>query len=341
MGADYVFVGVAFIIGLLCASVYQRVRNHLKQRSRPESRPTLVGLIRRLGAIQRPDELTAALLDELAAGLDCQSLALFLRDDVEFRLGAVRGFSDEQVNRLRDQLEAESNLSEPSSTTTVVHLDDGIDCALLALAEGREKGVLAVRPPAAMTGAAAREWIEPAAGYTLARLEAIRLEEELREAATQDAVTRLHNQRYFLELFELEYNRGARYERSLAVLLCGVDGLARGKQEKGTEISDAVLREVATAFRGSLRYFDVIGRYGSDIVAVLLPEAGGQVAARVAERLLKSTRRSMGGDSWTMNIGGACAGGPDSDYKLMLDSAAEALRQARESGDNRICMSLD
>ncbi|HET7586890.1 MAG TPA: GGDEF domain-containing protein [Gammaproteobacteria bacterium] len=342
MGATYVFVGVAFIIGLLCASIYHRIRQRFKQRANPQSAQTLTALIGRLDRIQQPDDLGAALLEELGERLHCKALALYLRDDVEFRLRATRGFEPEDAETLRQQLDADAALAAPSQTARVVRLKDGAaSYALVAITDHRQTAVVALHPPKVISRDAAKRLVEAAAGYALARLEAMRLGDALKEAATQDAVTRLHNQRYFLELFELEYNRSLRYQRSLAVLLCGVDGLATVNTREGSEAGDAVLRQVANAFRGSLRYFDVVGRYEADTLAVLLPEADRVVAARVAERLLHASGAETGIDNLAMNIGVACNGDPGADFMTMLHAASDALRNAREGSGNRVCMSPD
>ncbi|HET7369535.1 MAG TPA: GGDEF domain-containing protein [Gammaproteobacteria bacterium] len=342
MGATYVFVGVAFIVGLLCASIYHRIRQHFKRRSQPESARALTALIHRLDRIQHPDELCAALLSELAERLRADALALYLRDDVEFRLRALREMKPEEAETLRQQLDVDTNLAAPAQAARVVRLKDGrAEYALIVIADHRQTAVVALHPPRAVSHGPAKRMVEAATGYALARLEAVRLGSALKEAATQDAVTRLHNQRYFLELFELEYNRSLRYQRSLAVLLCGVDALVTVNTREGSEAGDAVLRQVANAFRGSLRYFDVVGRYEADTLAVLLPEADRTVATRVAERLLQAAGAETGIDNLAMNIGVACNGDPAADFTTMLHAAGDALRQAREETGNRVCVSPD
>lgn len=342
MGAVYVFVGVAFIVGLLCASIYHRIRQAAKRRAEPESGQALTALIQRLDRIQNPDELCAALLDDLAEQLHGDALVLYLRDDVEFRLRALRGLKPEDAELLRQQLDADAGLAAPSQAAKVIRLTGGkADYALVIIADHHQTAAVALHPSRVVSRDAAKRMVEAAAGYALARLETMRLGSALNEAATQDAVTRLHNQRYFLELFELEYNRSLRYQRSLAVLLCGVDALATVSTREGSEAGDAILRQVANAFRGSLRYFDVVGRYESDTLAVLLPEADRAVATRVAERLMHAAGAETGIDNLAMHIGVACNGDPAADFMMMLHAADDALRQAREENGNRVCVSPD
>ncbi|HET6725774.1 MAG TPA: GGDEF domain-containing protein [Gammaproteobacteria bacterium] len=340
MGAVYVFVGVAFIVGLLCASLYHNIRNRLKHRGEPESGGALTEVIQRLDRIHRPGELGAALLDELAARLQCKALALYIRDDVDFHLNAGHRIDDVQAEQLRARLESDSSLAAPSPRAArVVRLDDRSEYALVAFVHGRQTGVVTISPIKAVAHEAPRRLVEAAGGYALARLETIRLGQALKEAATRDTVTRLHNQRYFLELFELEFNRSQRYQRALSVLLCGVKDLAALNAREGSETGDVILRQIANAFRDSLRYFDVVGRYESDTLAVLLPEADRDVATGVATRLLLAAGAETGIENLGMSIGVACMGDPGIDYTMLLNAARDALHQAMEEGGNRVCLS--
>lgn len=340
MGAVYVFVGVAFIVGLLCASLYHNIRDRLKRRGEPEPGGALTQVIQRLDRIHRPDELGAALLDELATRLRCKALALYIRDDVDFYLNARHGIDDIRAEQLRARLEADSSLAAPSpQAARVVRLADGTEHALVALVHGRQTGVVAVSPLKAVGRNTSRRLVEAAGGYALSRLDAIRLGQALKEAATRDTVTRLHNQRYFLELFELEFNRSQRYQRALSVLLCGVKDLATLNAREGSQTGDVILRQIANAFRGSLRYFDVVGRYESDTLAVLLPEADRDVATGVAARLLLAAGAETGIETLGMSIGVASMGDPGVDYIMLLNAAKDALHQAMEEGGNRVCLS--
>lgn len=345
--AVYVFVGVAFIVGLICASVYDRVRGRIRERGTMGAGEALARLsiiMQRLDQINwagraSENELGEALLEELATALDLTALAFFVRDDVEFSVNAARGMDTAVAERLRNRLEADANLAAPTpQTARIVKLDEpAAEYALTAVARNRQTAVVAVEPPSALADAGARGLVEAAAGHALMRLEALRLRAELKQSATQDAVTHLHNQRYFLELLELEFNRSLRYQRSLSVLLCGIDSLPELNARDGT--GDAILRQIANAFRGSLRYFDVIGRYETDTLAVLLPEADRDIATRVAERLLRAAGAETGIEHLVMNIGVACVSDPTKDFTALLKSARDALEEARKGEGNQVRVS--
>ncbi|HET8552967.1 MAG TPA: GGDEF domain-containing protein [Gammaproteobacteria bacterium] len=347
--AVYVFVGVAFIVGLICASVYGRVRRRIRERGMMQPGQPVA----RLAAImQRLDQITWAgrasenqlgetLLDELATTLDCKALAFYVRDDVEFRVNATHDMDAAVAEKIRGRLEADANLAAPTpQTARIVKLEKTeAEYALTTVARGRQTGVIALQPSSALNNTGARGLVEGAAGHALMRLEALRLRAALKQAATQDAVTHLHNQRYFLELLELEFNRSLRYQRALSVLLCGIDSFTDLNSRDGNHAGDAVLRQIANAFRGSLRYFDVVGRYEADTLAVLLPEADRDIAVRVAERLLRAAGAETGIDNLVMNIGVANVTDPTKDFTALLKDAREALQAARKGEGNQVRVS--
>lgn len=351
--AVYVFVGVAFIIGLLCASVYARLRARHRvdpQQISAAALARLAAMIRKLDETRRPAEVGAVMLDEICTQLGCRKAAFYSRHDVELRLEASRGLSNAGADSLGRQLEADADvlaaphgrhrlrLHSAGEGAPVVPADDAGEYALVSVSDGPHRGVTAIAPPTAAESGYARSLIEAVSGHALARLEAIRLGDELRQAATQDAVTRLHNHRYFLELLELEFNRSLRYQRSLALLMCGIDGLALLNSREGSEAGDRVLRQIANTCRGSLRYFDVIGRYDVDTLAVMLPEAHAEVATAVADRLLGAAAEieaPLNSDAGlSLSIGVACVNDPDADFLTLVGSARDALHRARSDGGN-------
>lgn len=344
--AVYVFVGIAFIIGLLCASVYHRLRGRGRG-----GRPVSAAALERLAAtiheldVRPADELGAVMLREIVAQLDCRAAAFYTRHDVELRLEAAHGLDAAQTAAIGRRLETNPELAEPlPRQARTLHLDrhdntEAGDYALIAVTYERQTGVTVLSPPAAVADAYALSLVEAASGHVLGRLETIRLGEQLRQAATLDAVTRLHNQRYFLELLELEFNRSLRYRRSLALLLCGIDGFAELHDREGSEVADRTLRRIANAYRGSLRYFDVIGRYDLDTLAILLPEADVAAAVKVAERLLAGAAPTE--PALSLSIGAAGVNGSGTDFLALVTAARGALQQARAAGGNCVLTSSD
>ncbi len=131
---------------------------------------------------------------------------------------------------------------------------------------------------------AARTWILQRA--VVRRTAALRrTSERLRQLATTDELTGLHNRRFFLERWALEHERARRYARPLSCLLIDVDGFKAVNDLLGHHVGDLVLKDVAKELRTVLRQSDLLARLGGDEFVIALPEATPMQAHQVAEKL--------------------------------------------------------
>ncbi len=125
-----------------------------------------------------------------------------------------------------------------------------------------------------------------------AALENARRYTEARALADLDALTGLHNRRYFHETLAREVARAARYDRRLAVIVIDLDDFKGINDRIGHLAGDAVLAEAAERMLTVMREADVPCRVGGDEFAVVLPESGiedgellaGRIAAAIAAR---------------------------------------------------------
>ncbi len=109
--------------------------------------------------------------------------------------------------------------------------------------------------------------------------------ERLRQLATTDELTGLYNRRFFLERWEEESGRAARYQRELSCLMMDINGFKRVNDLLGHQMGDRVLQQVAQAVRTHVRQSDVVARFGGDEFIVALPEASLQAARVVSQKL--------------------------------------------------------
>jgi len=177
---------------------------------------------------------------------------------------------------------------------------------------------------------------------TLARTSApaIRNAQEFREArqlADVDALTGLHNRRYFHETLERECARAHRYERGIALIILDIDDFKATNDRLGHLAGDAVLAAVAARLREAVRQSDVACRVGGDEFAVILPEAG----ARDAEQLYRRIQFAVGsGASGPVERVRLSAGigelRPEDDVVSLFERADEALYRAKEGGKGQV-----
>lgn len=110
--------------------------------------------------------------------------------------------------------------------------------------------------------------------------------EQLREMAQRDGLTRLANRRMFDTSLSNEWERHRRDGDPLALLLIDVDHFKQLNDHFGHQPGDRCLQAVAGAMSASLqRPADIAARYGGDEFAVILPETDSAGALEVAERI--------------------------------------------------------
>jgi diguanylate cyclase (GGDEF)-like protein len=119
-------------------------------------------------------------------------------------------------------------------------------------------------------------------------LENARRYAEARALADLDALTGLHNRRYFHETLAREISRAHRYARQLAVVVFDLDDFQAINDRVGHLAGDAVLAEVAERMRSVVRTADIPCRVGGDEFGVVLPESGAEDAELLADRIARA-----------------------------------------------------
>jgi diguanylate cyclase (GGDEF)-like protein len=172
-------------------------------------------------------------------------------------------------------------------------------------------------------------------------IEKSRLLETTQELATTDPLTGIHNRRYLFDLGEQEIQRAKRIEHPLSAMMLDLDHFKRINDTYGHAFGDQVLREVAARCGKSIREIDIIGRYGGEEFAIVLPHADPESASAVAGRLkdvISDTPidTEKGPISMTISIGIAEWTPDVEDLATLLDRADTALYAAKNTGRNRI-----
>ena len=158
---------------------------------------------------------------------------------------------------------------------------------------------------------------------------------EARQLADLDALTGLHNRRYFHETLAREVARAQRYDRRLALLVFDLDDFKAINDRIGHLAGDAVLAEAADRMREVVRSADIACRVGGDEFAVILPEStlddADQLYRAAAGRGLGAADRPGAGGS-SISGGRRRAEPADDDPIAFFERADEALYRAKEAG---------
>ncbi len=162
------------------------------------------------------------------------------------------------------------------------------------------------------------------------------------EMAGVDALTGLHNRRYFESQFGGLMERAAEKGRHLSLLILDIDHFKAVNDTWGHDAGDAVLRGFATRIRKVVRTIDLVCRLGGEEFVVVMPETPTETAARVAERL----RASIAADLFPLDAGdraiaitasiGLAERGSSSAAAALYRAADQALYKSKQTGRNRV-----
>ena len=184
------------------------------------------------------------------------------------------------------------------------------------------------------TGAADLEELALRAGPAIDNARRFR---EARQLADLDALTGLHNRRYFHETLVREVARAQRYSRSLALVILDLDDFKAINARIGHLAGDGVLAEAADRIRDVVRSADVACRVGGDEFAVILPESSVHDADQLYKRLAHAISVRPVGQAGRLHLSaGVTELRPDDDAISFFERADEALYRAKGAGKGTV-----
>jgi len=168
------------------------------------------------------------------------------------------------------------------------------------------------------------------------------LYQQIQELAITDGLTAVFTRRYFMEKLNEEIERSAKFSLKFAFLMADIDHFKEYNDRYGHLVGDVVLKEAAATIKESVRQIDVVGRYGGEEFAILLPETSPRNAYFAAERIRKAiaAKRIRAYDeelSLTISIGLSAFPKDAKDGHDVIDKADIALYQAKQKGRNEVC----
>ncbi|HEY1940618.1 MAG TPA: GGDEF domain-containing protein [Roseiarcus sp.] len=170
-----------------------------------------------------------------------------------------------------------------------------------------------------------------------------------REAARSDFLTGLANRRHFDESLHRHFDRAAKNGRNLSLIMIDADDFKTYNDLYGHPAGDKCLRALANVFLTTCRPHDVVGRYGGEEFAVLLPNTSARAADAVAGRLLMAVRglqleHAKRPNGFVTISLGVAALTPDAERMTagdLLEAADRALYRAKQHGRDRVCQTVD
>ena len=167
---------------------------------------------------------------------------------------------------------------------------------------------------------------------------------KLMELNHVDGLTGINNRAFFDEQFGMEWQRSMRIGSPLGLLMLDIDHFKHFNDNHGHLGGDACLRLVANTIQDAIRRpADKCYRYGGEEFVVVLPHTDLAGSAFIADRICKAVAALefvFEGKTIpvTISIGvGSMAPPRESNYKVLISAADQALYEAKRQGRNRYC----
>ena len=108
-----------------------------------------------------------------------------------------------------------------------------------------------------------------------------------------DSLTGLSNHKKLQEDLALEISQCLNNDKQLAFCIFDIGNISEINNELGHAKGDAVIKEVAKKIKKNVRNTDVLGRYGGDEIAIIMPDTTEEEAKYVCEFLLYNLSCTM------------------------------------------------
>jgi len=162
----------------------------------------------------------------------------------------------------------------------------------------------------------------------------------LRSLIANDGLTGLLNHSTLIQRIESEVSRASRFGGALSCAMLDVDHFKRINDDYGHAAGDRLLRSLSLFLKQRLRRSDIIGRYGGDEFAVLLPHTDAHTAHQVVSGICQSfsqIRHHVGTMTYTATLTGGVATYPGlSSPEMLVEAADHALYVAKRAGRGRV-----
>jgi diguanylate cyclase (GGDEF)-like protein len=167
--------------------------------------------------------------------------------------------------------------------------------------------------------------------------------------ASSDGLTQIANRRRFDEVLAEQWQKMARAQAPVSIILCDIDFFKQFNDTYGHPAGDECIKQVVQALSSAIyRSTDLLARYGGEEFAAILPQTDLEQALKVAQRMQMAIaqlkiphRASAAGSCITISIGVATTVPLEQSVaSLLLDEADRKLYDAKRQGRNYIAHSV-
>jgi diguanylate cyclase (GGDEF)-like protein len=164
----------------------------------------------------------------------------------------------------------------------------------------------------------------------------------LRSHMLCDGLTGLLNHVAIKTRLESELSRAQRQDEALSFAMLDIDHFKQVNDNYGHPIGDRVIKSVARMLKKRLRKSDLIGRYGGEEFAIILPDTDINMAHKLLDDIRQNfsqiTQQSHDAQFYCSLSAGATQLSPNDSPDSLIKTADEALYEAKNSGRNKVCV---
>ncbi len=317
------------------------------------------------GFLARPLEIDAlkARIESLAQRLEQQASRVLVVGSDSARLDGIEqalAQAGMQALRLHKPLDLIATLSRHHPDAIVIDVDtpacNGVDLAMLIRQDPTFLDlpvlVLSENQDAALRRRAVAAGVDdflalPGTPADLAVAVSMRIgrSRALRSLIMRDGMTGLYNHISIKEQLVREMARSKREGSPLALAMVDLDFFKKINDSYGHPVGDQVIRAIAHILQQRLRHGDLVGRYGGEEFAVILPGTSAAAAALVLDEireLFSALRHKADETVFAATFSAGVADLDDAngaaDPAEMFRLADLALYQAKHAGRNRVAL---
>ncbi|MEL6494622.1 MAG: diguanylate cyclase [Cyanobacteria bacterium J06623_7] len=171
--------------------------------------------------------------------------------------------------------------------------------------------------------------------------------QKLQQLAIKDGLTGIANRRYFDLVLTKEYQRLAREQLPLSLILCDVDYFKAYNDTYGHQEGDRCLQIIARILQDcSRRPADLVARYGGEEFALILPNTNAPGALFLAHRIVRQLTKkgiphlkSQVSPIVTLSLGLTTRiPHPQQQSSTMIEVADSLLYRAKKAGRNQLAV---
>jgi len=163
--------------------------------------------------------------------------------------------------------------------------------------------------------------------------------ERLTDMATKDALTCIHNRRFFFDAGEMLVASAQRNQLTLTTAMIDMDFFKTINDTQGHDVGDLVLKRIASLIRCMSRQTDIVARIGGEEFALLAVNMDQNSVPVFFERLrsaIESEDIFFHGKRVSVTASIGVFHGEEGDLAAMMRRADRMLYKAKENGRNRV-----